>query len=534
MTIQILLSLKYSKIITKLEQTIKLTNMKRNYYLWIAAAAAIVAGCAQENVLRDTVSESEQVLIAFDTYHSKATKAPVSKEEDLTTLNGGFGVFAFKYTDNDGIGVSENKIDISSIYNQYTNPVFDNTKTWYNEAYDATADADKNLFFTKYQYEYPRYWDKQMTYTFFAYAPHNPDYRIVADDEANTNGFTGVTLVAKTGLITRTDILSVQCASGATTKTIGTGDNAVSRAQYSVIADNTETTDANEASDKNIKDYLLAPVVAGEKWHATNQTTLPYSQDNQPYNNAEITVGFEFHHILSQLNVNIKAKNEEYEADPQSEKKGHEYKGIKSIYITKLEITNLPPLTDLGTNYVKCQQNKADFANIYAYSTYQPLTFTPGKYDDNLAIVNPTSGASTYSINGETATANPLYILDGGTTLVADAAGSTAINGYIDQKFQYYVAPNKPEVTGTTHKHDLNIEYYIEYIKEPGKETNKKEVFNRSIQLDDEFDEMLASYIYNIDVTISLDQIYLTVEKAVNWDSGRTTPHNLVLDGDDL
>lgn len=466
--------------------------MKR-HYLWIAATATILAGCTNTDILRDTISESEPELITFDTYHSGGTKAPISDETKLTTGNGGFGVYAFKHKNS--IPISDGIIDLSAIAGQFTNPVFDNTKTWYNPDYVYSP----STFFTKYQYEYPRYWDKQMIYTFFAYAPYAPQ----------ANGDTkGVSLDVATGKITRNDIHSVQCASGSTNKAIGPDDNKKNRAQYSVIDDNTET-EANEASDKDIKDYLLAPCVPGQKWHATNQSA-------ESYDNKDITVGFIFHHMLSQLNVSIKAKNEEYNADPQSPKKGHEYKGIKSIYVSKLEITNLPALTNLTSNYITCQQNKVDFAAIYNTATETPLTFTPSKYSDNLEIVKSTTGAATtYSINGESATANPLYILDGGTTVDAKAAGSTDINGYIDQYFRYFVAPNKPEVTGTEHKHDLNIDYYIEYLD------GKAELFSRTIQLDDatfNFDEMLASYIYNIEITISLDQIYITVDD-VPWNT---------------
>ena len=486
--------MKYSKIITKIE-TIKLTNMKRNYYLWIAAAAAIVAGCAQENVLRDNVSESEQALITFDTYHSRATKAPIDNEEDLTYDNGGFGVYAFKHVD--PISVSDGIIDLSAIADEFTNPVFDNTMTWFNPNYVYVENGSNNSpFFTKYIYEYPRYWDKQMNYTFFAYAPHASEAQAAGDGPE----VKGVRLDVATGKLFRNDIHQVQSACSPNDTTITNGETTVTKAKYKI-------------NEEDIIDYLLAPVVPGQRWHSTNQT-------EQQYDNSDITVGFELHHILSQLNVSIKAKNEEYEADPASEKKGHEYKGIKSIYITKLEITNLPPLTNLDENFIECQQNKVDFAHIYAYSTFQPLTFNPGNYNNkSLAIVNPVT-STTYSIDGEEATANPLYILAGGTDL-----GGTTVGGYIDQNFRYYVAPNLPTVTGDLH--DLNIDYYIEYLD------GKAEKYSRTIRLDTDtfhFDEMVASYIYNIGITISLDQIYITVDDVV-WN---TDPHSVNVSGDDL
>lgn len=475
----------------------------------IAATATILAGCSNADIL-NTINEEKPALITFDTYHSKSTKAPVNSEVDLTIENNGFGVFAFKH---EGAKTIESgKIDLSDIAKDYTNPVFDNTKTWYNPNYVATTSP----FFTKYEYEFPRYWDKQMNYTFFAYAPYTANSQVVEDtDDAEYDAtLKGVTLFTKTGLITRTDIHSVQCASGSTPKVINNGNNTpVTRKQYSVIA-KTETV---AASDKDIKDYTIAPCVPGQRWHATNQTSLTYD-------NSDITVGFLFHHILSQLNVNIKAKNEEYEEDPQSEKKGHEYKGIKRIYLTKLEITNLPELTDLDDNYITCAQNKADFASIYKYTSnevvYTPLTFNPSNYNNkNLEIVKKTAEATSddpaqYLVNG-TDSGDPLFILDGGFTLADLPAGGSTIKGYIDQSFRYYIAPNLPTVTDKD-KHDIVIEYYIDYMD------NKSEKFSRTIRLDNEtfnFSEMLASYIYNINITISLDQIYITVDD-VEWNDG--------------
>ncbi|MBR4593313.1 MAG: hypothetical protein IKO33_01875 [Bacteroidaceae bacterium] len=501
--------------------------MKRNY-LWIAATAMIMAGCTNTDILRDTSALDKPALITFDTYHSKSTKAPVNSEVDLTIENNGFGVFAFKHETTKTI--SEGKIDLSGIAKDYTNPVFDNTKTWYNPNYNETSSP----FYTKYQYEFPRYWDKQMFYTFFAYSPYTAYSQVVEDtDDADYDAtLKGVTLFTKTGLITRTDIHSVQCASDSKDTIITNGNNpSITRKKYFVIPKSATA----DASDKDIKDYTFAPCVPGQKWHATNQTVA--TTDPKYYENSEITVGFIFHHALSQLKVNVKAKNEENDPDDNT-KNGHEYKGIKSIYLTKLEITNLPPLTDLDNNYITCSQNKVDFGSIYKYTkdevVYNPLTFNPSNYNDkNLEIVKKTAEATSdnpaqYLING-TDTGDPLYILDGGYTLSDAPAGSSTVNGYIDQNFVYYVAPNLPTVTDKN-KHNLVIEYYIDYMD------NKSEKFSRTIQLDGapfNFDEMLASYVYKIGITISLDQIYITVDDVL-WNSGPSTPADINISGDEL
>ena len=60
--------------------------MKRNY-LWIAATATILAGCTQNEFIRDSLSDETPEVISFDTYHSKATKAPIKEDANLIKQN---------------------------------------------------------------------------------------------------------------------------------------------------------------------------------------------------------------------------------------------------------------------------------------------------------------------------------------------------------------------------------------------------------------------------------------------------------------
>lgn len=488
----------------------------KKYYLFVTAAT-ILAACTQNDTLKKEVSgDNESTLISFETYHSKSTKATVETETDLTEPNNGFGVYAYKYSPNDkysatntsGIRVNEGVINLSSVKNEYTNPVFNNTMIYYNKDYNSTAADQKPIYHEKFTYKYPRYWDKEMYYAFFAYAPQSS---------------TGVTFEPVTGLFKFTNMHKIQRASDALNKEVGTGENSSNISQYQVIAKS--ATNYATSNNAAIKDYLLAPCQSEEKWHGTTQMSNPYLEGG--YEKANITVGFNFSHMLSKLNVSVKAKQEWKGTYNDVQYNGHEYQGIKNIYITKLEITNLPELTNLSENYLtSCQQNKVDFAHIYDNGA---ITFNPSNYTTSLGIVSPTTDNPVkYSINGETATTTPLYILAGGNETPNINPGNKEFDGYIDQLFTYYVAPNTPSVTDPEKPHVLKIEYYIEYLD------NYKEKLSREIDLSNiangandpyNFNDMKPSYVYNINVVIGLDQIYLTATQTP-WDDTTTHPEN--------
>ena len=131
-------------------------------------------------------------------------------------------------------------------------------------------------------------------------------------------------------------------------------------------------------------------------------------------------------------------------------------------------------------------------------------TFSTTNYETTLTIIGSTNAL----------TAGPLYILDGG----ADGATITAPTTYIDQAFHYWVAPNTP--TGTGHdKYKLNINYTINYVD------GTSDPFTRTIDLSAataNFKTMAQNNIYNITVTIALDQIYFDVDAIEGW----ATPEN--------
>ena len=400
--------------------------MKKSY-LMIAAATIIFAACSGNDSFKEIAEDNETVKIGFETFHEKSTKAAVSAKEDLNSANGGFGVFGYNHTDKRA--VANGSIDMTTTG---TTTVFNNVKVWYEDNSTPTRG---------FTYEVPKYWDKYKYYTFFAYAPWNE---------------TTITLTPSTGKFTRTDVQSIQSTNAATPSTVTVGSN--SRTKY---------TDAVETS---VIDYLFAVCVPQQKYAATNQTT---------YDGYQKTVGFTFSHILSKLNVIVKAKNEA---------SGHQYKGVKDIQITSLSIDNLPN-TAANVTYT---QTATDGVTG---------TFSPANYTTSLNIIGGTNAL----------TAGPLYILDGGATGTPIIAPTT----YIDQAFHYWVAPNTP--TGTDHdKYKLNINYTINYVDDT------VDPFTRTIDLSAEtahFTTMAQNNIYNITVTIGLDQIYFDVDEIVGWAS---------------
>ena len=401
--------------------------MKKSY-LMIAAVAALLASCSDTDSFKEAV-DNENVLIGFETFHEKSTRAAVTTRTDLTTDNGGFGVFGYNHTDNRA--VAEGSISMSTTG---TTKVFNNVKVWYQDG----ADTDG------FTYAVPKYWDKYKFYTFFAYAPWNE---------------TAVTLTEGTGKFVRTDVKSLQSTNNASSVTVGSN----SRVKY---------VDANETA---VTDYLIATCVTGQKYNVTNQSSKTYT-------GKEKTVGFTFSHILSKLNVTVKAKDEA---------SGHKYLGVKDIQVTSLNIENLP-------------NTSADLTYNQTAANAVAGTFSTTNYTTSLNIIAGDNALTT----------SPLYILDGGV----NGSPITAPTEYINQAFHYWVAPNTP--TGEGHdKYKLNIKYTINYVD------GTSDPFTRDLDLSTAttaFTTMAQNNIYNITVTIALDQIYFDVDQIVDW----ATPEN--------
>lgn len=463
--------------------------MKKCYLL--AAAAAMLTACTNNEKLTADIDNDGQVLIGFETFHEKSLKSAVNNQSDMTSDNGGFGVYGYKHLNDRE--AAEGIINLSDINPEssvnYVTPIFDNVKVWYvNGA--TTKD---------FTYAVPKYWDKEKFYTFFAYAPYadkiaaatdavedDPTTTDVDESKPATAEVKGIFFDQNTGKFTRNDIKALQSTSSTTSVTVVGVEE--SRTQY---------TTADETS---VTDYLIAPYVPHQKSGSTNQI-------GKDYTGKEITVGFTFSHILSKLNVFVKAKDEENDLD-DDEKNGHEYSGVKDIKVTKLNIENLPNATTEIATYA---QNKTDEV---------AGTWSPYRYITTLNLISGTNATSE----------SELYILDGGKGNATEV--TNAPTNYIPQEFHYFIAPNDPddptteddpattEIVENKEHYTLNIDYVITYVD------GTTEPYTRTIDLSKEsaaFASMAQNNTYNINITIGLTQIYFTVEAIDGWATATET-----------
>ena len=127
--------------------------MRKNYLL-IAAAAIVVAGCAQNESLVTVENNDYPTVIGFNTLSENATRASV---EALEKYHGTFAVYATKKSTNSTDATPE--------------VVFCGDSTALTAAdiitFDPNRMAPNNWTYSPY-----RYWDKQANYHFIAVAPN--------------------------------------------------------------------------------------------------------------------------------------------------------------------------------------------------------------------------------------------------------------------------------------------------------------------------------------------------------------------------
>ncbi len=274
--------------------------MKKSY-LMIAAAATMLAACSETDSLKEEINDNETVLIGFETYHDKSTKATATDEidagSDMTSTHGGFGVWGFKAAP-DKVTTTTTNVSTTDF-----TTVFNNVQVWYE------SESTKSKGFT---YAVPKYWDKNMEYIFFAYAPYDAEK---------------AELTKASGIIKISDIASIQDISAN-----NSGEGAA--LQYT------------GTSTASVTDYLMASYVTEMKLGATNQST---------YDLHEQTVGFTFGHMLSKLQVVLQAKDA--------------YSGIKEIKVKYLSIENMPSSSATKTVFTQT-------APTAPAGTYDPAAYT--------------------------------------------------------------------------------------------------------------------------------------------------------------
>ena len=337
------------EITTNYNKHFKEKRIMKKSYLMIAAVLTFAA-CSNNELINDisTVNDNETVMIGFQTFHEKATKATVTDvlddPTDFTPTHGGFGVWGFK-----GASVPALNSWSSIATTDYTT-VFDNVKVYY----------DGTSLSKGFTYAVPKYWDKNAKYIFFAYAPYDA---------------TNASLDLATGTIEVAAIPSIQDVSTSS----GTGADLV----YSG-----ETT-------TGITDYLMATAVTNQSLTAANTTTTA-TGTNENYGDGSAvryayqqqTVGFVFGHMLSKLQVNVKG------LEAQS------FAGVEYIQVTGLSIENMPALAASPATTTFTQTSPAGPAG----------TYSPANYTTDLVVIgaNGTYNPSTqglYILKGGTGSA---------------------------------------------------------------------------------------------------------------------------------
>lgn len=112
----------------------------------IAVAALAMVSCAQDDQLKNNFKENDQQLIGFNSFAEKATRGDVTNKNNLEFYHQTFTVY----------GTKKNDID------EKVTKVFDRINCTYS-----SGDA----VYGDWKYNTPRYWDKQATYRFRAFAP---------------------------------------------------------------------------------------------------------------------------------------------------------------------------------------------------------------------------------------------------------------------------------------------------------------------------------------------------------------------------
>lgn len=449
----------------------------KKFYL-IATAVTMLTACTNSEKMTADFSNDGPVMIGFETFHEKSTRAAATGEITLpehfvkdASGNGGFGVWGFKGAPDDipaASAVADYTIDVRNTTTFV--PIFDNVQVWYVA----------NTYPKNFTYAVPKYWDKNAEYIFFAYAPYDA---------------TNASLNKQTGKISIDNIPTIQDISASKPETSG---------ESLVFGDDTDAGDnvALRKDASGVIDYLMGSYVTEQKLVAANvNTTATGTNQNKGngtvinYSGQEQTVGFTFGHMLSKLQVTLKAKEE--------------YPGIKSIAVNKLYIKNMPYSNATKTKF-----------------TQTSPTAPAGTYD-NLAYTSTLKIIDNNAESGDVATSkNSLYILKNGSL----TSGTVSAPTNQPQTFFYYIAPNDPVNNDETanDKYLLDIDYTITYVDTYKNGENDVPVTeNVSLTdvsltyLDGEttkgLQKLEQNYSYTLTISVGLNQIYFTVDAVTDW-----------------
>ena len=130
----------------------------RKSYLIIAAVATVLASCANDKVLNDIQTNDQQTAIGFTSFSEKGTRGDATVNTNLEYYHNTFSVYGTKQSENDAT-------DIQYVFGGAATAA--GVQNGVTCAYQTTADP----VLGDWKYTDPRFWDKQATYDFIAYAP---------------------------------------------------------------------------------------------------------------------------------------------------------------------------------------------------------------------------------------------------------------------------------------------------------------------------------------------------------------------------
>lgn len=229
--------------------------MKKNYFM-LAATAALFAACAETDLVNEIAVEETPQAIGFETFANKQTRAddetPAAVTTALATHHDAYKVWAYKNTQNSTLVFNAEEVTAS-----------DNT------------------------YTETQYWDKAATnYYFYAAAP------ALAVTE---NGLTFNESTTGTEESTTTNQDKAYFSYNQLTLS---GTNFSNTTSLSTTPQTTFISKDNSTSKQTITDVDVDYMIAN----------TPVSRNNNGgYTNP---VGFDFKHILSRLNITIKANDD--------------------------------------------------------------------------------------------------------------------------------------------------------------------------------------------------------------------------------
>lgn len=144
------------------QNVIKKKTMKGSLsVVLIAVIATIFAACSNDIVLRDTaeLQTDNPKAIGFTSYSEKITRGDVTNANNLEYYHNTFQVYGTKKSTVDNA--------VQYVFGQSPNPT--NPTVGVECTYQASPDA----VLGDWKYNHPRFWDKQASYDFVAFAPEN-------------------------------------------------------------------------------------------------------------------------------------------------------------------------------------------------------------------------------------------------------------------------------------------------------------------------------------------------------------------------